>query len=415
LRAEIISVGTELLLGDATNTTARFLAERLALLGIDLSHQVTVGDDPARLTEAIRIALGRAQMIVITGGLGPTPDDITRESVSQALDVPLRHDEGVAEEIRRRFERARRPMPRSNLRQALVLAGAKVLRNPMGTAPGQLLEREGRLVILLPGPPTELETLWLGEVEPWIEGKGLAEETIRSTVLKTFGLGESKVAEVLEDLLADSSSCTTVTLVQEGEVHVKLTSKAPSAAEALRRIETVAEEVERRLAGYVFGRGDETLPSAVARLLTKGGHTLGVAESCTAGLMGAMVTSVPGSSRYFLGGVIAYANDVKRASLDVPEEMLSRHGAVSNPVALAMARGASRQMGADIGIGITGIAGPGGGSPSKPVGTVFIAITGPYGSECFHHRFMGDREGVRLQSAKSALFHLWRYLRKGLG
>jgi nicotinamide-nucleotide amidase len=409
--AEIIAVGTELLLGQTVDTNSAYLGKTLAALGIDLFRRATVGDNEPRLVQAIQEAAGRADLILTCGGLGPTQDDLTKEAVARAFDEDLILDLAAADHLRAFFARRGVVMPENNLRQAMVFRTGRSLPNPMGTAPGALLEKNGKLVICLPGPPRELVPMVDNTLVPLLtECLGGARQVLRSRVLRTIGIGESAMEERVQDLLA-STNPTIGTLAHLGESHLRLTAKARSEAEALALIEPLEREIRGRLGENVYGVDETTLEQAVVELLRVRGRTLAVAESCTGGLLGGTITNVAGSSDVFLGGVISYSNRAKEELLGVPADLLAQHGAVSAPVAEAMARGARERFHADLGVAITGVAGPGGGTPEKPVGRVHIGLASA-GSVVSHQYDLpgGTRADIRGRSVVLALDRVRRSL-----
>lgn len=410
--AEIVAVGTEILLGDIVNTNACFLSQRLAALGVDVYYQVAVGDNPARMEAAFRQALARADLVVVTGGLGPTPDDLSKEVMAQVLGRPLDFHAGVMAEIEEFFRRKGRALTPNARKQALVPRGARVLSNRVGTAPGLFLEEEGKLVVLLPGPPGELIPIWEREVEPLLRERGAGTHVILSRTLKVCAMGESRVAHLVGDLF-ELTNPTVAPYAKTGEVHLRVTAKGTSAEAARQLIAPVEEEIRRRLGWRLFGADEETLAHAVGERLQRAGLTLAVAESCTGGMLGARITSVPGSSRHFLGGIISYANEVKESQLGVPGELIREHGAVSEQVAAAMAEGVRVRLGACLALAISGVAGPGGGRPGKPVGTVCFALARPEGVFTWSEFFRGDREEIRERACQVALTTLYRYLATG--
>lgn len=408
MQAEILSIGTELLLGQIVDTNAAFLARELASLGIDLYRKAVVGDNLERATAAIREACQRAQVVLITGGLGPTLDDVTREAIAQAVGEELVFHEDLAEELRRFFAQRGRPMNELNLRQACLPASASPLPNRVGTAPGIWLEKEGCLIVAMPGVPAEMEVMWREQVRPRLEQR--QEAVIHSRLLRLMGIGESNVGAAIRDLFEASTNPTLATLVSQGEVQIRLTAKASNRQEAEALIAPVEAEIRQRLGEYILGVDEETLEVLVGRWLKELGWKLAVAESCTGGLLGHRITEVPGSSEYFQGGCVAYANEVKRDWLGVPEEVLQGYGAVSEPTARAMAEGARHRFGADVAVAITGIAGPSGGTPEKPVGLVYIAVADPKGTVCSDHRFPGTRSQIKARAVQMALYHLHQRL-----
>jgi competence/damage-inducible protein CinA-like protein len=408
--AEIIAVGTELLLGQIVDTNSAYLGKTLASLGIDLFRRVTVGDNEARLVQAMREAAERADLIITCGGLGPTQDDLTKEAVARAFDEELVLDPAAADLLRDFFARRGVPMPENNLRQAMVFRSGRSLPNPMGTAPGALLEKDGKLVICLPGPPRELIPMVDTTIVPLLtERLGGARQVLRSRVLRTIGIGESAMEERVQDLLA-STNPTIGTLAHVGESHLRLTAKAASEEEALALIEPLEREIRSRLGAHVYGVDETTLEQAVVELLRTRGRTVAVAESCTGGLLGGRITNVAGSSDVFPGGVISYGNRAKEELLGVPGDLLAAHGAVSAPVAEVMARGARERLHADIGVGVTGVAGPGGGTPEKPVGLVYIALATAEGARSQRYELPGTRADIRARAVLLALDRVRRAL-----
>jgi nicotinamide-nucleotide amidase len=402
MRAEIISVGTELLLGQIVDTNASYLGQRLAEVGVDVHYRQTVGDNAARIQEALRLALSRSDVVLITGGLGPTEDDLTVQAVAAALGRDLVSDPAVAEHIRQFFASRRRTPPPTVYKQALLPRGARVIPNPRGTAPGIHLQHEGREVVILPGVPYEMQ----GMVEAYLLPL-LRERTggivIRSRVLRVTGEGESAVEARIADLLS-STQPTIAPYAKLGEVHLRLTAKGrpEEVAAALDRGEAL---VRQRLGELVYGTDDQTLEEVTAALLTSRRLTVAVAESCTGGWISQRLTAVPGSSAYFLMGIVAYSNDAKVRDLGVDPALLRDHGAVSAPVAEAMARAVRARSGAALALGVTGIAGPAGGTPDKPVGLVYLALAHPEGvaTHTLHLGAEAGREGIRFLASQAAL------------
>jgi nicotinamide-nucleotide amidase len=396
--AEILCVGTELLLGTIVNGNARWLAERLAALGVPHHRQAVVGDNRERLIAMVREAAGRCRLLITTGGLGPTPDDLTTEAIAAAFATPLQERPEIWEQIQARISARGRPVASSNRRQALLPVGAELLPNPTGTAPGILwTPRPGFTVLTFPGVPSEMRAMWLATAEPWLRRSGLAEGVFASRLLRFWGIAESTLAERVDDLLALANP-TVAPYAGAGEVKLRITARAadPPAAEAL--LAPVEAELRRRTGRLCYGTDDDSLASVVLERLRRRGQTVAVAESCTGGGLGAALAAVPGASDGFLGGVIAYANAVKQGLLGVPAELLEHHGAVSDPVACAMAEGVRRATGAHWGVSITGIAGPGGGSAAKPVGLVHIALSGPAGTASEAVRFGASRHRDWIQA-----------------
>jgi nicotinamide-nucleotide amidase len=410
LVAEIVCVGTELLLGQIVDTNAAYLSQVLASLGINVYHKSTVGDNLERLKEVIRLAASRSDLIITSGGLGPTMDDLTKEAVAAAFGVALVPDPESERRIREFFAHRNVPLAPSNLKQALVFEGGMALQNRHGTAPGAVLEKDGKIVICLPGPPRELIPMVETQVVPFLEKKlGSKRRILKSLVLRLVGIGESLAEQKVADLITGSNP--TVAPVLSGyEVHFRITASGDDPEAVDRMLQEKKQQLCARLGDYVYGFDDETLESVVVRLLTEKGLTVSVAESCTGGLLGHRITNVPGSSKVFLCGVTAYANEAKTSLLGVNRETILSRGAVSEQVAREMSEGIRRISGSDFGIGITGIAGPEGGTPEKPVGLVYMAISDQNGTQSYEHRFGGSREDIKQRAAQTALDMLRRKL-----
>jgi nicotinamide-nucleotide amidase len=409
LTAEIIAIGSELLTPERADTNSLWLTEKLNQLGIEVKLKTIVGDDDARLEGAIRDALKRSRVVITTGGLGPTEDDITRKAAARALGRRLILDDRVLEAIRERFNRLGREMPEINARQAMVIEGAEVLPNPHGTAPGLYVEHEGRSVILLPGPPREMQPMFETYVRPKLEAKAGNTRVVRR-ILRVVGLGESAVDERIAPVYTRYKNPTTTILFNRAEVEIHLTARAATEREAELLLDGLAGQLEERLGDAIFAFRGETMEEVVGLKLAVGGYTLAVAESCTGGLIAQRLTDVPGASAYFIEGVVAYSNEAKIRTLGVPRELIERCGAVSAPVAEAMAEGVRRRAGTDFGLAVTGIAGPSGGTEDKPVGLVFVALADDAHTE--HRRLMltGDRQLIRWRASQAALDLLRRRL-----
>ncbi|NEZ60570.1 competence/damage-inducible protein A [Adonisia turfae] len=410
--AEIICVGTELLLGDILNSNAQYLAKQLAHLGISHHYQTVVGDNPLRLARAIAIACERSRLIIFTGGLGPTPDDITTATIADFFGVPLVENVEVLADIKAKFAQRDRVMTDNNRKQAWLPEGADILPNTQGTAPGILWQpRPGLHIMTFPGVPRELYSMWQTTAVPYLQDQGWSNGIIHSRTLKFWGTSESGLAAKVNDFL-QLENPTVAPYASDGVIKLRISAKADSLNAAEQLIDPVAKQLKAIGGVDCFGEDDETLGNAVGRLLIEQAATLAVAESCTGGGLGAMVTAVPGSSQYFMGGIISYDNTVKERLLGVSPQDLVTHGAVSAPVAEQMAGGVRARLQTDWGISITGIAGPGGGSPQKPVGLVFIGVanqTTTWHIECrFGHR--KSREWIRLMSRNTALDILRRTL-----
>ncbi|GMV38260.1 MAG: CinA-like protein [Fimbriimonadales bacterium] len=401
MNAEIVSVGTELLLGQIVDAHAPVLGRKLAEIGIGCTHRQTVGDNLQRLADALRLARSRADVVITIGGLGPTEDDLTREGIAAAFDAPLVHDPEIERGLRALFEARRLRWVDSQLRQAMKPEGAEAMPNPNGTAPGLWLEREGRIAIAMPGPRGEFGPMLENHVLPRLSRLS-AGVRIVSRVVRVVGIGESVVEEMVRPLLK-SENPTIAPLAHLGEVHLRITARSSDPEEIRRLLDHAETELRARLGDAVYGVDDTTLQESLVAMLRDRGQTLACAESCTGGGLGAAITEVSGSSDVFLGGFITYSNELKQKLLGVPEEVLERHGAVSEECASAMATGARAATGATWALSITGIAGPTGGTDDKPVGLVFIGIAGPAGVDVRRHQFLGEREDVRRRSRQAAL------------
>ena len=414
MQAELLSVGTELLLGEIVDTNAVYLAEKLSELGINVYHKTTVGDNTERLAAALRISLGRSDVVLATGGLGPTQDDVTAAAVAHVVGVDLVEDEATAHRIRSFARQRGIELLDSLFKQARVPSGAVVVPNPVGTAPGFILEQEGKSVIALPGVPAEMKAMAEGTVLPYMAGLAArgSPAVIRSRVLRLAGVGESQVEAEIADLVRQQENPTIAPLAKTYEVHLRLTARASDQAAADQMIAPLEAEIRRRVGAHIYGTDAECLEAVVGRLLHEAALTLGVAESCTGGLIGHRLTNVPGSSDYVMASLVTYSNESKIKLLSVPPETIQEHGAVSAETARAMAAGAREATGADIGLSVTGIAGPNGGTPTKPVGLVYVGLAHGSAVTTEEHRLRGDRLMVRERAAQTALWLLYRALKE---
>jgi nicotinamide-nucleotide amidase len=408
MKAEIIAVGSELLTPDRLDTNSLFLTRRLNQLGFPVTRKTVVGDEPGALRDVFRRALERAELVLSTGGLGPTLDDLTREAVSDLLGRKLQLNETVLRRIEARFRRLGRTMAENNKRQALVPQGALVLDNSAGTAPGLWLEAGGRVLILLPGPPPELKAIFTEHVEPRLSRLG-GNLRLYSRELRVAGMPESEVDQRIAPIYSAYRDVETTILAAPAEIQIHLRAWSGDAAASERVLDEMVERLTLALGDNIFTAAGETMEEAVARGLARNHATLAVAESCTGGLLAERLTRVPGSSAYFRGGVVCYSNDLKTAWADVPKELIETHGAVSSPVAHALAAGIRRRSGATLGVGVTGVAGPAGGSPEKPVGLVHIALADAATESERILNFSGDRERIRWQASQIALDMVRRY------
>jgi nicotinamide-nucleotide amidase len=406
VNAEIIAVGSELLTPFRMDTNSLFLTEEINKLGVEVVFKSVVGDDLGRLVVAAQHALFRSDIVIFSGGLGPTEDDLTREAVAEALGVPLERDEAVLAGIERRFESRGWKMSPNNAKQAYVLEGATVLQNANGTAPGQWLsgkfDGRERIVILLPGPPHELKGLFEDQCRERLRAK-LPPAFLATRVLKVAMLGESQVDARVSPIYKRYTDVQTTILAGAGEIQLHFKSRAGTLEAAQVRVDEAADAVEEELDDAVYSRDGQSLEQIVGYWLQMRNATLAVAESCTGGLLGERITSVGGSSRYFAGGAIVYANAAKSELAGVPAEMIERHGAVSREVAAALAEGIRYRCESTLGVGITGVAGPGGGTVEKPVGLVFHALASGSGTEVIERNFPGDRKRIRWFATTLAL------------
>jgi nicotinamide-nucleotide amidase len=398
---EVIAVGTELLLGQIVNGNGAVIGARLAEEGFDAHFQVIVGDNDDRLVAALTTALGRADAVILTGGIGPTQDDLTREAICRATGRAMAYSEDYAAKLRARWETTGRVMPESNLRQAEYPEGGLQLPNAKGTAPGIALDHEGTWIFALPGVPQEMVALLDNEVMPRLRLVAGGPAVVKSRLLRSWGMSESQVAELLDDLFQASVNPSVAFLASSGEIKVRITAKANSEEEASRLIAPVEAEVRLRLGSRIFGSDGETIEAIVLGMLEERGWRLATAESATGGLIAARITSVPGASRVFVGSIVAYATELKRRLLDVPGATLAEAGVVSEETAVAMAVGAARLLDAEVAVSVTGSAGP--DTQEQPAGTMVIGVHTPDGTAARTFRLPGDRERVRTYAGTAAL------------
>lgn len=408
MKCEIIAVGTELLLGNIVNTNAQYLSQKLADLGIDVYYHVAVGDNLQRLSGTIKEGLLRSDLIITSGGLGPTVDDLTKEGVADALGLRLLPDEATIRRIEGMFKAMGRIMTENNVKQGYIPEGAAILENDNGTAPGVLVEKGGKLVIMLPGPPKELYPMFEDKVLPFLRTK--VNSTIRSRMLRVIGVGESAAEDMLKDIFNTQTNPTIAPYAKDGEVHLRITAKADKAEEAEIMIDGMESRVREILGENIYGYDEETLEEVVVKLLQQGNLTLALAESCTGGLVANRITDVPGASENLMYGVVSYSNEAKMKLLGVKEETLKDHGAVSSQTAEQMALGVRKILNTDIGVSITGIAGPGGGSKEKPVGLCYIGIAFREAVEVHKLNFTGNRKRIKWNTSSRALDLLRRKL-----
>ncbi|MDK2877546.1 MAG: nicotinamide-nucleotide amidase [Thermoanaerobacteraceae bacterium] len=412
MRAETIAVGSELLLGQISNTNAQIISRALQEIGVDVYYHTCVGDNEERIKQVFKIALERSDVIIFTGGLGPTLDDLTKETVSSFLNLPLQLDEPSLERIKDYFKKKGKPMTQNNYKQALLPEGSSPILNRKGTAPGVLLKYGEKIIIMLPGPPFEMEPMLAESVIPYLAK--LSQKTIFSRVLKFYGIGESLLEEKIKDLIVGQSNPTIAPLAKMGEVTLRITAKAEDIETARNLIMPVEEEIVKRVGQYLYGFDNESIEEIVAGLLLTSKKSISIAESCTGGLMAHKLTNIPGISEVFERGVVSYSNRAKQELLNVKAETLGEYGAVSEQTAMEMARGIRITANTDIGVSITGIAGPGGGSPEKPVGLVYIGYADSKTVIVEKHLFTGDRMDIKQRSVDAAL-HMVRRMLKGSG
>ncbi len=406
--AELISVGTELLMGQVLNTDAQFMAQELAPLGVNVYHQVTVGDNPGRLKETLALALSRADVAILSGGLGPTGDDLTKETVAEAFGLELAYNEQAKKTLEERFAAMGREMTPNNLKQAKFPLGSIILPNPNGTAPGCIVEGNGKAAILLPGPPRELFPMFRASVMPYLEQR--AGHRLYSRELRIFGKGESTVEYELKDLMDAQDNPTIAPYAKTGEVTLRVTARCQDEAQGKALVEPMIQEIVNRFGDIVYSTEGKELPQLCIALLQQGGKTLAVAESCTGGMVASALVDVPGCSECLMEGAVTYSDAAKVRRLGVSAATLRSQGAVSRDCAKEMAQGMRRTSGADFALATTGIAGPGGGSEKKPVGLVYVALAGENGVAVKELHLTGDRTRIR----HITMLHVLDMLRRSL-
>ncbi len=409
---EIVTTGSELLLGQIINTNSAYMAAGLNAIGFDVVYQTTVGDNRERMRAVLEQALSRADIVITSGGLGPTQGDITKEVCAGIFGRKLYLHEESLERIKAHFQHVQKEMADNNARQAMIPEGAVVFKNYAGTAPGVALEENGRLLVNLPGPPSEMKDMFERSLKPYLEEKYGFDSVIVSRVLDTFGIGESSLETLIRDLILAQQNPTLALLVRPSGVIIRITAKAPSKQEADELISQMEKEIRARLDKYIYAVDDEDMEDIVGRQLLQRQLTIACAESCTGGLLTSRLTDVPGSSAYVKGAIVSYTNEMKHRELGVSEEVLASQGAVCEAVAAAMAEGVALKTGADIGVGVTGIAGPGGASDEKPVGLVYIAVAGREGTIVKKNIFTGRRKQIKYKTTQTALDMVRHYIGK---
>lgn len=409
MQAELVMIGTELLLGEVVDTNASFLGRGLAQCGVNLYRKSTVGDNWLRIIEVISQALGRSDIVIISGGMGPTDDDLTREAVAAAANCPLEENPQVVQELESWFRfryGSHVEIPLNNRKQALFPKGAQIIPNKRGTAPGFILEVNSKVVIGLPGVPVELEAMFNETVIPYLQGRNGSHKLVTRN-LNFVGIGESHLEELVYDVVANQTNPTVALYASQGQVRIRLTAKADSLEAGQALIDPVEEQIAQRTVDFMYGLDEETLEEVVGRQLSEQGSTVALAESCTGGLIGHRLTNVPGSSDYFMRGYVVYSNQAKMDCIGVKEATLRQFGAVSAETAQEMSEGVRRVSGTDYGLAVTGIAGPGGGTPEKPVGLVYISLAMDGNTKTEKHQFVGTREQIKLRASQAALRMLW--------
>lgn len=408
MKAELISVGTEILLGDIVNTNAQFLARELASIGIDVYRQEVIGDNEDRLLKTIDEALKRSDMVITTGGLGPTGDDLTKETACKYFGMKMELHEESLKALKIYFKRLNRQITENNMKQVYFPKEAKVLPNPNGTAPGAILEKDNKVIVILPGPPREMKPMFINHVKNYLapKGKGM----IISKVLRILGIGESYAAEKLKDIIDGTENPTVAPYAKEEDILFRITAKANSKEEGLKLIEPIKKQIIDRLGIDIYGEDDEKIEEVVSKLLIDRNIKISTAESCTGGMIASRLIGVPGVSEVFLEGAVTYSNEAKMRTLNVKEETLKKFGAVSAETAMEMAEGIAKRTGSDISVVTTGIAGPGGGTEDKPVGLVYFGLYYKEKTYTYRYVFNGDRNKVRLKAAVTALDLVRRHI-----
>ncbi|MDY7034365.1 MAG: competence/damage-inducible protein A [Thermodesulfobacteriota bacterium] len=409
MNAEVITIGNELISGSVVDTNSSFLAEKLLSVGIEVQRITSIGDNESDITDSLRTAIERSEVILVTGGLGPTPDDITAEVAAKAFGRALIVNETALNWVKRLFEEYGLEMPQNNEKQALMPENSELIMNPVGTACGFLVREKQKLFFFLPGVPRELVRMTDESVIPIIKNERMQGLRFKTTTLKIYGLGESKIAELIRDIVDQNDHIRFGFLPNYPENHIKITAKGQNDEEVAARISRMVNEVTKRLRDYIFGKDDMTMETVVGELLRKNNHTIAVAESCTGGLISQRLTNISGSSDYLKRGIVAYSNQAKRELLHVSSQFIDEFGAVSEQVAEKMAQGARELGKTDLGLGVTGIAGPEGGTDIKPVGLVFISLADREETVVKRYNFPGDRTLVRLAASQAALDLVRRY------
>jgi len=408
MNAEILAVGTELLMGQIANTNAQYISQRLNAIGINVYYHSVVGDNPIRLRTTLELALNRSDVVIMTGGLGPTQDDLTKETVSDIMGEKLVLHEESLKRIEEYFKRLNRPMMKNNIKQAYLPENCIVIKNDNGTAPGCIIEKENKTVVMLPGPPSEMRPMLDEFVIPHLKAK--SPEKIVSKYLRVFGIGESLLEEKLIHLIENQDNVTVATYAKEGEVTVRITTKSKDEEAAIRELASVENEIHKIIGDALYSSEDKELYQVVGEMLIDKGITIAFAESCTGGLISSVLTDLPGISAVFDRAVVSYSNRSKVENLSVKQETLDKYGAVSRETAIEMAEGIRKVAGTDLGLSVTGIAGPDGGTELKPVGLVYVALASKDGTECKELRLNGNRKKIRNYTVLNSFDMIRRWL-----
>lgn len=410
MKAEIISIGSEILRGQITDTNANFIAQKLVELGIDVEHISAVKDNPESLLSTLKLALQRSDLIITTGGLGPTEDDITYETIARVLNLKLIKYPEAEEHLRKVLNKIKVKISFSNLKQVYLPEGVKIIINQYGTAPAMILEKDNKIICSLPGVPWEMKKLVVENLIPYLKEKFPPSVIKKSKILKVTGLGESSINELIRDYINNQKNFSFGIYANPEDIQIQITTQASSEKEADKLLQSSVNQLTKILGNYIYGSDEQSLEEVIGDLLKSKRLKIAVAESCTGGMLGEMITRIPGSSEYFQGGVISYSAQVKEDLLKVPSEIIKKYGEVSRQVAELMAEGVRRCCHSDIGLSITGIAGPGGATEKKKIGLVYMALADGKKTLTQKHQFFGDRQLIRLRSARRALNILRIYL-----
>ncbi len=412
MKAEIISIGSEILRGQITDTNSNFIVKKLVELSIDVEHITAVSDNPESLLSTLKLALQRADLVITTGGLGPTEDDITYETIAKALNLKLIKYPKAEDHLKKVLNKIKVEISPSNLKQTYLPEGAKIIINQYGTAPAMILEKDNKIICSLPGVPREMKKLVVENLIPYLKEKFPPSVIKKSKILKVTGLGESSVNELLHDYINNQKNFSFGIYANPEDIQIQVTTQAPTEKEVDKLLQSSVNQLSKILGNYAYGSGEQTLEEVVGDLLKNKGFKVAVAESCTGGMLGEMITRIPGSSKYFQGGVISYNAQVKEELLKVPSEVIKKYGEVSRQVAELMAEEVRKCCHSDIGISITGIAGPGGATEKKKVGLVYMALADGKKTITQKHQLFGNRQLIRLRSSRRALNMLRMYLKE---